>query len=98
MCMFFFSSKSLLSIPFQQILCMHMFMGLSGQVDKSWVCVLFVGRRRGDMTAWYQSSGLQQWASMGQEDAVTEGRITFSVQQSSSKFQKLPKCLNSRKD
>ena len=74
---------------------MHMFMGLLARVDKACSRVLFAGRRHGDVTVWYQSSGLQQWASMGQEDAVTEGRITFSVQQSSSKFQKLPKCLNS---
>ena len=29
---------------------------------------------------------LQQWASMGQEGAVTEGRITFSVQQMQNFF------------
>ena len=39
--------------------------------------------RDGDVTIWYQSPWLQQWASMGQEGAVTEGRITFSVQQNS---------------
>ena len=39
--------------------------------------------RDGDVTEWYQSFELQQWASMGQEGAVTEGRITFSVQQNS---------------
>ena len=49
--------------------------------------VLFAGLRDGDMTEWYQSSWLQQWASMGQEDAVTKGGISFSVQQSSGKFQ-----------
>ena len=32
---------------------------------------------------------LQQWASMGQEYAVTEGRITFSVQQSSKNFERI---------
>ena len=51
--------------------------------------VLYACRGHGDVTKWYQSSGLQQWASMGQEDVVTEGRITFSVQQSSNKFPKI---------
>ena len=32
---------------------------------------------------------------MGQEYAVTEGRITFSVQQSNNEFRKSAKCLNS---
>ena len=32
---------------------------------------------------------LQQWASLGQEYAVTEGRITFSVQQRSNEFRKI---------
>ena len=37
------------------------------------VCrVFFGGLRDGDVTVWYQSSRLQQWASMGQEDVVTE--------------------------
>ena len=34
--------------------------------------VLFAGLRDGDVTVWYQSSRLQQWASMGHEGAVTE--------------------------
>ena len=34
--------------------------------------VLFTGLRDGDVTEWYQSSRLQQWASMGHEGAVTE--------------------------
>ena len=46
--------------------------------------VLFAGLSDRDVTVWYQSSWLQQWASMGQEGAVKEGRITFSVQQNSS--------------
>ena len=46
--------------------------------------VLFASLRDGEVTEWYQSSRLQQWASMGQEDAVTEGGITFYVQQNSS--------------
>ena len=36
--------------------------------------VLFAGRRHGDVTEWYQSSELQQWASMGQERAVDRGQ------------------------
>ena len=34
--------------------------------------VLFVGLRDGDVTVWYQSPRLQQWAFMGQEGAMTD--------------------------
>ena len=53
--------------------------------------------RHGDVTKWYQSCGLQQWASMGQEDAVTEEELP-SVQHRSefemaaTNFKHLPKC------
>ena len=40
------------------------------------VCrVLFAGLRDGDVTEWYQSPRLQQWASMGQEGAVTDAEL-----------------------
>ena len=44
------------------------------------------GRGRDNMVS---ERRLQQWASMGQEGAVTEGRITFSVQQSINEFRKI---------
>ena len=59
--------------------------------------ILFAGLRDGDVTKWYQSNRLQQWASMGQEDAVT-GAESPSVQHRSefemaaANFKHLPKC------
>ena len=59
--------------------------------------VLFASLRDGDVTVWYQSPRLQQWASMGQEDAVTEAELP-SVQHRSefemaaANFKHLPKC------
>ena len=76
-----------------------MFMGPFSRLICGVRRILFAGLRDGDVTEWYQSSRLQQWASMGQGDAVTEGRITFYVQQNSNKHQKenLAEVLDSRK-
>ena len=69
-----------------QHLFLFMFMGLSARM-LGVRRVLFVGLRDGDVTVWYQSSRLQQWASMGQESAVTSAKLLPSQQKSNWKFQ-----------
>ena len=49
--------------------------------------VLCAGVRVGNVTEWYQSSRLQQWASMGQEGAVTDAKLLPAQQKSDWKFQ-----------
>ena len=49
-----------------QHLSLSMFMGLPAHM-LGVRHVLFASLRDGDVTVWYQSSRLQQWASMGQE-------------------------------
>ena len=49
--------------------------------------VLFAGLRDGDVTVWYQSPRLQQWASMGQEGAVIDAELLPAQQKSDWKFQ-----------
>ena len=44
--------------------------------------------RDGDVTEWYQSKGCSSGPLWAMKDVVTEGKITFSVQQNSSKLQK----------
>ena len=46
--------------------------------------VLFTGLGDGDVTEWYQSKGCNNGPLWAMKDAVTEGRITFYVQQNSS--------------
>ena len=46
--------------------------------------VLFAGLRDGDVTEWYQSKGCNNGPLWAMKDAVTEGIITFYVQQNSS--------------
>ena len=68
---------------------MYMFMGLLARCDSSLGRVLYTGRRHGDVTVWYQSPRLQQWASMGQEGAVTDAEILPAQQKSDWKFQEI---------
>ena len=78
-----FSQHSVLAFQHCIFMPVHVH-GRLARSDQALSRVLLAGRRHGDVTIWYQSIGLQQWASMGQGYAVTEGRITFSVQQNSS--------------
>ena len=54
--------------------------------------VLFASLRDGDVIVWYQSSRLQQWASMGQEGAVTDAEPLPAQQKSDWKLQE--NCLS----
>ena len=56
--------------------------------------VLFASLRDGDVTVWYQSPRLQQWASMGQEGAVIDAELLLAQQKSDWKFQE--NCLSVR--
>ena len=51
--------------------------GLLARSDQASSRVLFAGRRHGDVTIWYQSAELQQWASMGQGRTTDRGYISF---------------------
>ena len=55
--------------------------------------VLFAGWRHGDMTEWYQSSGFQQWASMGHESAGTDAELLLAQQKTDWNFKKIAQVL-----
>ena len=49
--------------------------------------------RDGDVTEWYQSSGFQQWASMGHESAGTDAELLLAQQKSDRNFKKIAQVL-----
>ena len=67
--------------------------GRLARSDRARSHALFAGRRHGDVTKWYQSSGFQQWASMGHESAGTDVELLLAQQKSDRNFKKIAQVL-----